>query len=79
MWFELGLAAGRELEFELADQAFQRAAGLAPADVSLLVSLGQQYHQLRRLDRARACFERAVAADPSSIHAQLSLADWLER
>ena len=79
LWFELGLAAGRELEFELADQAFQRAAGLAPADVSLLVSLGQQYHQLRRLDRARACFERAVAADPSSIHAQLSLADWLER
>jgi tetratricopeptide (TPR) repeat protein len=31
------------------------------------------------LDQARACFERAVTADPSSIHAQLSLADWLER
>ena len=79
LWFELGLAAGKQLDFELADQAFQRAAGLAPGDVSLLVLLGQQYHQLRRLDKARACFERAVAADPSSIHAQLSLADWFER
>ena len=79
LWFELGLAAGRQLDFDLADQAFQHAAELAPRDVSLLVLLGQQYHQLRRLDKARACFERAVAADPSSIHAQLSLADWFER
>ncbi len=79
LWFELGLAAGKQLDFDLADQAFQRAAGLAPGDVSMLVLLGQQYHQLRRLDKARACFERAVAADPSSIHAQLSLADWFER
>ena len=79
LWFELGLAAGKQLDFELADQAFQRAAELAPKDVSLLVLLGQQYHQLRQLDKARACFEGAVAADPSSIHAQLSLADWFER
>ena len=79
LWFELGLAAGKQLDFNLADQAFQRAAELAPWDVSLLVLLGQQYHQLRRLDKARACFERAVAADPASIHAQLSLADWFER
>jgi len=79
LWFELGLAAGKQLDFDLADQAFQRAAELAPGDVSMLVLLGQQYHQLRRLDKARASFERAVAVDPSSIHAQLSLADWFER
>jgi len=79
LWFEMGLAASRQLEFDLADQAFQRAAELAPGDVSMLVLLGQQYHQLRRLDKARASFERAVAVDPSSIHAQLSLADWFER
>src|SRR5208337_985014 len=79
LWFELGMAAGKELEFELADRAFQRTAELAPGDVSMLVLLGQQYHQLRRLDKARACFERAVAVDASSIHAQLSLADWFER
>jgi len=79
LWFELGIAAGKQLGFGLADQAFQRAAELAPRDVSLLILLGQQYHQLRRLDKARASFERAVAVDPSSIHAQLSLADWYER
>jgi len=79
LWFELGLAAARQLEFDLAVQAFEHTAGLAPRDVAMLVLLGQQYHQLRQLDRARACFERAVTADPDSVHARLSLADWYER
>jgi tetratricopeptide (TPR) repeat protein len=79
LWFELGFAAGKQLDFVQADQACQCAVELASGNVSLLVLLGQQYHWLRRLDRARACFEQAVAADPASIHAQLSLADWYER
>lgn len=79
LWFELGLAAAKELEFDQADQAFQRAAELAPKDIALRVLLGQQYHLLRRMDRARACFEQAAAIDPSSVHAQLSMADWYER
>jgi tetratricopeptide (TPR) repeat protein len=79
MWYELGFAAGKNLDFILADEALQRAIGLAPKNVSLLVLIGQQYHWLRQPDRARACFEQAVAAAPSSIHAQLSLADWYER
>lgn len=79
LWFESGLAAAKQLDFDLADRAFQRASELAPKDVSLLILLGQQYHQLRRLDKARACFERAVTVDASSIPAQLSLADWFER
>ena len=79
LWFELGLAAAKQLDFDLADRAFQRTSELAPKDVSMLILLGQQYHQLRRLDKARACFERAAAADASSIPAQLSLADWFER
>jgi tetratricopeptide (TPR) repeat protein len=79
LWFELGFAAGRELNFALADQAGQRAAALAPKNVNLLILLAQQYHWLRLPDRARACFEQAVAANPASIHAQLSLADWYQR
>ncbi len=79
LWFELGFAAGKELDFAAAAQACQRAAELASKNVSLLVLLGQQFHGLRRLDQARACFEQAVAADPASLHAQLSLADWYER
>src|ERR1043166_258335 len=79
LWFELGIAAANDLDFALADQAFHRAEQLAPTDVSLLVLLGQQYHRLQRLEKARGCFERAVAADPGSVHAQLSLASWFER
>jgi len=81
LWYELGFAAGKQLEFALADEACERAAGLAAAsrNVSLLILLGQQYHWLRRTDRARQCFEQAVAVCPASIHAQLSLADWYER
>jgi tetratricopeptide (TPR) repeat protein len=81
LWYELGFAAGKQLEYALADAAGQRAVALAAnnRNVSLLVLVGQQYHWLRRLDRARACFEQAAAAAPTSIHAQLSLADWYER
>ena len=79
LWYELGFAAGKQLDFLLADEACQRASALASRNVSLLVLLGQQYHWLRRPDRARACFEQAVAVAPLSIHAQLSLADWYER
>ena len=79
LWFELGIAAAGQLDFELAEHAFGRARQLAPSDASLLGLLGQQYHRLRRLDQARDCFEQAVVADPSSVHARLSLAAWLER
>ena len=79
LWMELGLAATGELDFALARQASRRAAELAGADSTLLVSIGQQYHRLRRLQEASACFVQAVAAEPSSVHARLSLAAWLER
>jgi tetratricopeptide (TPR) repeat protein len=79
LWAEMGLAAAGDLDFTLADQASRRAAELAASDANLLVSLGQQYHRLRRLDQAAACFADAVKADPSSVHARLSLAAWLER
>ena len=77
--FELGLAEAKELEFDQADESFQRTAELSPGDISMRVLLGQQYHQLRRMDKARLCFEQAAAMDPDSAHAQLSLADWYER
>lgn len=79
LWFELGMAAAGELNFAQAEQAFGRAEQLSSADASMLVLLGQQYHRLRRLDLARHCFERAVEAEPNSLHARLSLAAWYER
>lgn len=79
LWFELGLAATGDLEFNTAQEAFGRAEQLAANDASFQVLLGQQFHRLRRPDRARTCFERAVRADATSVHAQLSLAAWYER
>lgn len=79
LWVEFGLAAAGDLEFSLADQAFQRAMELAPADSAMLMFIGSQYYRLHRFDETRACFERAVTADPSSIQARLNLASWLER
>jgi tetratricopeptide (TPR) repeat protein len=79
LWFEFGLAATGELEFELAQEAFLRAERLASQDSAFQVLLGQQFHRLRRPECARTCFERAVSADPSSVNARLSLAAWYER
>jgi tetratricopeptide (TPR) repeat protein len=79
LWFELGTAAAGDLDFALACQAFERAEALAAANPGVLIMIGQQYHRLRLTDRARACYQHAVEADPSSTHARLSLAAWLER
>jgi len=79
LWTELGIAASRTLDFAQARAAFAKAATLAGNDPDLLVTIGQQYHRLRRLDDATDCFKKAVAADPSSLHARLNLAAWHER
>ncbi|HTL16808.1 MAG TPA: sulfotransferase [Patescibacteria group bacterium] len=79
LWFELGLAAHGELEFKVAEDAFARAGQLAPADSSLQILLGQQFHRLRCPALARVCFERSVQADQRSVAARLSLAAWYER
>lgn len=79
LWFEFGTAAAADLDFVLAIQAFERAETLAATNPDVLVMLGQQYHRLRQIDRARSCFQCAVEADPSSTHARLSWAAWLER
>src|SRR5271154_2619737 len=79
LWFELGIAAMGELEFDLADQAFHRAMELSATDAQMLILLAQQYQRLRRLDQVRRCFELAVAADPTSAHAQINLALWHEK
>src|SRR5580692_7269737 len=79
LWFELGIAAGGDLDFALAHKAFQTSISLSPGNANLLVLIGQQYQRLRRLDCTRDCFERAVAADENSVSARLSLAAWFER
>jgi tetratricopeptide (TPR) repeat protein len=79
LWFELGNAASGELDFALANQAYQRVLELAPTNANLLVMIGRQYQGLRQLDDARVSFESAVAADPASVDARISLAVWFEK
>ena len=79
LWAELGIAASSDLDFAQACQAFQRAAELSSADAALLVAIGLQNFRLRRLDQARACLQRAVGVDPSSVDARLRLASVLEQ
>jgi tetratricopeptide (TPR) repeat protein len=79
LWFEYAMAAGRDLNFDEAETALERAAMTDANDVPLLVLIGQEYFRLRRFDRARASFQRAMTADPDSPHALLSMAAWWER
>ena len=79
MWFELGNAAAGELDLSQANQAYQRAAELAAHNPNLLVMIGRQYEGLRQLDKARTTFEQAVAADPASVDARITLAVWFEK
>jgi tetratricopeptide (TPR) repeat protein len=79
LWFELGNAASGDLDFAQANHAYAQALGLAPAKVSLLCAIGQQYQGLRQLDDARACYERAAKADPDSVDARINLAVWFEK
>lgn len=79
LWFELGIAAGGDLDFSLANEAFQNCARLSKSDASMLVLIGQQYQLLRKHAEARKLFASAVAANPDSVDAQLTLAASLER
>ena len=79
LWFELGNAAAGELDFTLANQAYQRVRDLAPENSNMLSSLGLQYQTLRQLDDARFCYESAVKAAPDSVDALINLAVWFEK
>lgn len=79
LWVNLALAAAGCQDFAAAGQAFQRATELAPNDFTTLYFVARQYYKLRWLDRAFDCLKRALAADSTSVEAQLTLASWLER
>jgi len=79
LWFELGNAACGELDFVLANHAYNRVRELAADNAGLLIMIGRQYQGLRQIDDARAAFERAVAVDPFSVDARISLAVWFEK
>ncbi|HEX4121830.1 MAG TPA: tetratricopeptide repeat protein, partial [Verrucomicrobiae bacterium] len=74
IWFEYGCAAGGDGQMELADRAWRKAMELAPKNAQLMLQIGHQNRNLRRLAQARASFEQAAAADPNGINPRMALA-----
>jgi Flp pilus assembly protein TadD len=79
IWAEYGNAASGLGQVELADQAWQKALGLAGGDADLIGMIGHQYQGMRKPEKASACFARAAAADPRGINPRISLAVLLEK
>ena len=74
IWYEYGNAAAKLRKIGLAEQAWQKAAQLAPGNAELLAMIGHQYQAARRSSEACALFIRAAAADPQAINPRISFA-----
>jgi Tfp pilus assembly protein PilF len=79
LWGEYGNAASGLGQVDVADQAWQKALGLAGRNADLIGMIGHQYQGMRKPEKARACFARAAAADPRGINPRISLAVLLEK
>ena len=79
VYFELGLACNRLEDTAEALAAYRRALEIDPTHHGAQVNLGLVYlSQLGEPQRARECFEAAVAAHPASVAAQANLGLALE-
>ena len=78
-WAEYGNAASGAGQFDLADQCWQKALELAPANAELIGMIGHQYQGMRQPEKAGACFARAAASAPRSINPRISLAVLMEK
>jgi tetratricopeptide (TPR) repeat protein len=79
IWAEYGNAASGIGQVEVADQAWQKALGLAGGNAELIGMIGHQYQGVRKPEKAAECFARAAAADPRGINPRISLAVLLEK
>ena len=71
----IGRAARAVGEFQLANDAYRVAAGLAPDDPAIQTGWGELFLQGHNLGEAVKSFEDALAADETWIPAQLGLAE----
>jgi tetratricopeptide (TPR) repeat protein len=78
-WAEYGNAASGAGQHGLADQCWQKALELAPANAELIGMIGHQYQGMRQPEKAAVCFARAAAADPRGINPRISRAVLLEQ
>jgi len=74
IWVEYGAAAGSAGQLDLADRAWNKALELEPGNSENLLQIGHQYKGLRQLEKARAWYEKAAAADSGGINPRMALA-----
>jgi len=79
IWAEFGNAACGAGQFEVADQAWQKALSLAPGNAEIIGMIGHQYQELRQPDKALACYVQAAAADPKAVNPRISRAVLCEK
>ncbi len=79
IWAEYGNAVSGLGQLELADEAWQKALGLAGGNADLIGMIGHQYQGVRKPEKAGECFARAAAAAPQAINPRISLAVLLEK
>jgi tetratricopeptide (TPR) repeat protein len=79
VWFEYGCAAGGAGQMDVAERAWNHAVEIEPGNSELKDKVGRQYQRLRQPEKARAWFEKAIAADPKDITSRVGLAVLLEQ
>jgi tetratricopeptide (TPR) repeat protein len=74
LWYEYGAAAGAAGQLELVDRAFNKAGELEPKNTQVMLDIGHQYRELRRSNKARSWYEKAMAIDPKAINPRMAIA-----
>src|SRR5262249_18020630 len=72
--YDQGLKLAKDRKYEEAAAQFQQAIKIFPDYLLALNKLGEQYLALKKVDDARASFERALAVNPKFPVAHINLA-----
>ncbi|MCA9218869.1 MAG: tetratricopeptide repeat protein, partial [Planctomycetales bacterium] len=73
--FGLALENDRRGNDEVALRLYQRAAGMFPSHVGLLLNLGVLYEDREEYDKAQSCYQRILEAHPAHPRARLYYRD----
>lgn len=67
-WIALGVARARQKKWELAAEAYEKAAALKPTEVGVWTDLGETYVSMSEFIKAAAALKQACELDPKAEH-----------
>lgn len=79
LWAELGAAAMRTAEIDLAAKAYRKSLECCGLEIPLMLQLGRAFAGLRLMDDARSCYERALQVQADSVPAIAEMVRMHER